>query len=102
MFRVIKDEQVLFESKNYGLKPILDAVEKNVDLQNSIVENRVIGYQAAQILMREGVETVHARYISKSALELMNRYGVDLEFDYFISGAELDELFDPLVREHAR
>ncbi len=46
-------------------------------LRNARVADKVIGMGAAALMIEGGIKEYHAQVISRQALELFNRYGID-------------------------
>ncbi len=68
---VVKNNEVVFEANQRGIKPIFDLFTNNKDLlKDSYVADKVIGRGAAMFLLSAGVKGIYGRLMSKQALAI--------------------------------
>jgi len=65
---VVKDENVIFESKLHGVSSFLEAIERLDDqLENSSVADRVIGMSVALLCVYSHIKAVYGETLSRRA-----------------------------------
>ncbi|MBF8983547.1 DUF1893 domain-containing protein [Lutibacter sp. B2] len=79
---IVKEEEVIFYSKEKGIKPIYMAVNTLKDqLVNSSVADRVIGKAAAMLCKYSNIKALHTKLISESAMEVLEKENIILTYD---------------------
>ena len=74
---VIRDEKQLHFSTERGMKPLLDIIDKDVELLNgSIVGDRIVGRAAAFLCIYGKARAVYASSMSDEAIELFEKYDI--------------------------
>lgn len=82
---VVKNGRVLYIGYDHGLRDLYMIVRnKEVSLPGSSVADKVIGKAAAVILLSHAVKGVYATILSKSALELLKRRILKLEYEKLV------------------
>jgi len=77
---VIKEGNVLFESDEHKLIPIIKCINKNKkDMENSIIIDKRIGLAAAKLLVYAKVKEIYTLIASKSAFDYL--VGRDIKFE---------------------
>ena len=73
------------ETRTFSRKGVADLAElyrtEPTFLKDALVADKVVGKGAAAILILGGVKRIHARLISKAALELLKGHPVQVDFD---------------------
>lgn len=65
---VVKDENVIFESKLHGVSSFLEAIERFDDqLENSSVADRVVGMSVALLCVYSHIKAVYGETLSRRA-----------------------------------
>ena len=65
---VVKDENVIFESKLHGVSSFLEAIERLDDqLENSYVADRVVGMSVALLCVYSHIKAVYGETLSRRA-----------------------------------
>jgi hypothetical protein len=65
---VVKDENVIFESKLHGVSSFLEAIERLDDqLENSSVADRVVGMSVALLCVYSHIKAVYGETLSRRA-----------------------------------
>ena len=85
---VIAKDDNTFTSKARGVKPLLDLLDAGTDLRDAIAADKVIGKAAAFLYVLLGVSFVYAGVISKPALGVFEKYGIECEFDTLVDAIE--------------
>ena len=79
---VVKSGEVLFTSKEKGIKPIYKlAKEMKDESQGASIADRVIGRGAALLYTYIGLWEVYGKLISKEAMEILNEENIKYSFD---------------------
>ena len=74
---IVKEGQVLFKSKEGGLRPVFFAVRNaTYTLHNASAADRIVGLAAAMLYLHAGVVSVYAYIVSAPALALLKEKGV--------------------------
>jgi len=94
----------IFESKDSGLKPVVELFKRFDNLEGSLVIDKMVGKAAASFLLKMKPDHIHAKVISKPALKLMNEYGQSFSYDEkipFVLGKDGKSMcpFEKLVLE---
>lgn len=81
---IVKEGNILFSSKEKGIKPMYTAVnEIKENLEGSSIADRVIGKAAAQLCIYAGIKELYTNIISESAIEVLKSR--DIIFTYKVS-----------------
>lgn len=67
-------------STERGVKPLVQWVEKALDVRGFSAADKVIGKATAYLYILLGVRAVYAHVISKSALRILQEHGVQLQY----------------------
>jgi hypothetical protein len=73
---VMRDDQVIFESTESGLKPLVEVYTTLKDLSGCVVVDRLVGRAAAFFFVEMRPSFVHAFIISEGAIDLLKKHGV--------------------------
>lgn len=74
-----KDDKT-YTSTSRGIRPILDFLE-TTDLNGFSAADKVVGKGASFVYVLLGVRSLHAKVMSKGALEVLTKYGIYHTFD---------------------
>ena len=77
---VVKNGDLIYSSRDIGIKPLYTAYTKNMDLSGSSVADRVTGKAAAMICAESGIKELKTRVISDNAINVLE--GTDIVFNY--------------------
>ena len=66
---LVKDD-IIYEDKAKGIRPMLNYILNNYDLRGFSVADKVVGKGAAVLFIYANIKEVYAKVISKVALEL--------------------------------
>lgn len=79
---IVKDGQVLFESKDKGIKPMYTAVrELKEELKGGSVADKVIGRAAAILCKHVGIKEIYTYLISEEAISILKDSGIKFSYD---------------------
>lgn len=67
----------VYQSKERGVKPLLDWLESGTDLRGFAAADRVVGKAAAYLYVLLGVRAVYAPVMSEAARAVLERYGIE-------------------------
>jgi len=82
---VVKNSEVIFESKNRGISGFLQALEKFGDsLKGASAADRVVGKAIALLCVYAGIKAVYASTLSKEAKTVFERHKVYFEWDMIV------------------
>ena len=84
---IIKEHEI-FTSHHRGVKPLLDWIDAGTELQGGIAADKVIGKAAAFLYVLLGVSYVYAGVISKPALGVFEKYGIECEYGTLVEAIE--------------
>lgn len=84
---IAKDAQIL-TTKLRGVKPLLGWLEDGTDLSGALAADKVVGKAAAFLYVLLKVHFVYAAVISKPALEVFARYGIEVEYGRLVDAIE--------------
>ncbi|MBR5315411.1 MAG: DUF1893 domain-containing protein [Firmicutes bacterium] len=84
---IAKDDQ-FYTTKHRGVKPLLDWLDAGIDLEGAVAADKVVGKAAAYLYVLLKVGFVYASVISKPALEVFERYGIEVEYDTLVDAIE--------------
>ncbi len=79
---VVKNGEVIFVSRERGIKPLLNIVlEKRDIVKEASLADKVIGKAAAMLCIRLGFTSVFANIISESAVEVLKKSDIKYEYN---------------------
>ena len=81
---IIKDTTV-YKSVERGVLPLLDFIDKNVELDGFCVADKVVGAGAAFLYILLGVDEIYAKVISTRAEELLKSNGISVTFGMLVN-----------------
>lgn len=74
------DGERLYKSRERGVKPLLSFLEQKIDPQDLCAADKVVGKAAAYLYILLGIKCIYADIISEKALEVFERFSVDVSF----------------------
>lgn len=78
---VVKNEKVLFTSRDKGIKPMYTLVKELKDkVDGASIADKVIGRGAALLSKHLKIKEVYAGLISKSAIEVLEKEDIEYSF----------------------
>lgn len=81
---VLVKEERIYTATERGVTPLLQWVERKTDGKGFSAADKVVGKAAAFLYVLLGVKAVHASVISRSSLDLLRAYGIDVSFDALV------------------
>lgn len=78
-----KDEIVLTRDGR-GIFPLLDVIDERGDLNGFSAADVVVGKAAAMLFVVAGVSVVFAKTLSVSGKEILERFGIAVEYDVLV------------------
>lgn len=85
---VIKGDKK-FTSTKRGIAPLIELVDSGEDFSGGFAADRKVGKAAALIYAHVGICTLYAEVLSKAALSVLDRYGIQYTYgtlaDYIIN-----------------
>lgn len=83
---VVCKEDNLYTTSHRGVAPLLEWLDSGTDLTGFSAADRVVGRGAAFLYCLLGVKEVHARVMSRPALEVLGAHGITAGADTFVEG----------------
>ena len=80
---LVKNETV-YLSDLKGVKPLLDFLKNNVDLEGFSLADKVIGKGVAFLILKAKIKNVYTKIISKPALDLLIKNGIEVYYDLLV------------------
>ncbi|SDY81537.1 protein of unknown function [Proteiniborus ethanoligenes] len=79
---IVKEEKIIFTSKDKGIKPIYTAVlEMEEELKDASVADRVTGKAAAILCKYAGIKKLYTKLISQEAIKILQNSNMELIFE---------------------
>ncbi|NLJ77979.1 MAG: DUF1893 domain-containing protein [Tissierellia bacterium] len=79
---VVREGNLIYKSDERGIKPIYTlALEMRDGISNASVADRVIGRGAAILCVYMGIGTVHGQLMSDSAMDVLQRAGIQFTYE---------------------
>lgn len=78
---VLCQSGTVYTTVERGVKPLLDWLKAELDLQGFCAADKVVGKAAAFLYVLLGIKEVYAPVMSDGAIEILFRYGVHAEYD---------------------
>lgn len=73
-----------YESRERGVKPLLNLLDSKIDLKGACAADKVVGAGAAFLYLLLGVREVYASVISEKAKSVLEQNGVSAVFDTLV------------------
>ena len=80
---LVKNEKV-YLSDLKGVKPLLDFLKNNVDLEGFSLADKVIGKGVAFLILKAKIKNVYTKIISKPALDLLIKNDIEVYYDLLV------------------
>lgn len=74
----------LYTDDRRGIRPLLELIDRNINLQGFSVADKVVGKAAALLYCHVGIRRVYASVISRPALEILELHGIDAQFENIV------------------
>ncbi|MBQ7039488.1 MAG: DUF1893 domain-containing protein [Clostridia bacterium] len=75
-----RDDKV-FKSSEKGISPLIKWLESGDDFKGFSAADKVVGKGAAYLYVLLGIKSLYAAVLSKSAKEVLNRFGIEVFYD---------------------
>ncbi len=73
---VLCSGDILYTSYEKGISPMLDILDKHIDVRGFSAADKIVGRAAAMLFALAGVKELYAEVLSKPAAELLRKYGI--------------------------
>lgn len=70
-------------SEDRGLKPLVETVLSGEDWKGAYAADKIVGKAAAMLYAKLGAAAVYAEVISKPAVRIFDKYGIEYEYGVF-------------------
>lgn len=81
---VLVKDNISFTSTKHGIKPMLDLIEKNYNLTNFVVADKIVGKGVAMLFLYAGIKAVYAEVISKVALHILEKEHIKVSYSKLV------------------
>ncbi len=81
---VLRKDAQTYASSRRGVKPLVEWLQSGENFQGFSAADKVVGKATAFLYVLLGVKEVYARVVSKSALEVLQKKGVGVEYDTLV------------------
>lgn len=81
---VLCSGQVIITDRRRGVRPLLDLLESDADVNGFTVADKVVGKAAAYLYCLLKVKCLFARVISQPALDVLQQAGIETEYDQLV------------------
>ena len=98
---VICGENGVYKSDRRGVAPLLELLDKGMDMTGASAADRVVGKATAFLYGLLGVKEVYARVMSKPAAAVLTALGIAHSWDQLVEGIENRQKNGPCPMEHA-
>ena len=79
---IVKDREIIFESKAKGIKDLVLAIEKlGNKLENSSLADVIVGKAVAALCIYAKIKAVFGETISKPAIKTLKEKGIHVEYE---------------------
>lgn len=81
---VLRRANCSYASKERGITPLLQWLDTGMDFKNAAAADKVVGKAAAYLYVLLQVSDIYAWVISKPALEVLQRYGIQIQYETLV------------------
>lgn len=82
---LLNNKEIIFSSEEDGVKPLVKYLySSGIPKPNTILIDKIIGYAIANVVIFCKINTVYTNIISKPALALLNKYGVNTNYLHLV------------------
>lgn len=74
----------IYSSSERGVKPLIDFLNSKTDFKNFSAADKTVGAGAAHLYVLLGVNELWANVISKSALKILNKANINIEYETLV------------------
>ncbi len=74
----------LITSEERGIKPMMDIILNNVNVENYSAADRSVGKAVAFLFAKAKIKSIHAEVLSKHATEVFDKYKIDYYADKIV------------------
>lgn len=78
---VLYNQNKMISKTQRGIRPLMEILDSGEDFSGFCVVDKVVGKAAAFLYVLLGIKKVYAMVISKPASDVLNQYGIDLEYE---------------------
>ena len=78
---VIRNNQMIFESAENGLKPLIEVYRSFEDLSGCTVVDKLVGRAAAFFFVELKPSFIHALVISEGAIDLLKKHSIPFSYE---------------------
>ena len=81
---VLCNDHTVLTDKRRGVRPLLDLLENNTNVENFSVADKVVGKAAAFLYCLLKVKNLYARVISQPALDILHQAGIETQYSELV------------------
>ncbi|MCM1285882.1 MAG: DUF1893 domain-containing protein [Acetobacter sp.] len=71
----------MYSCDKRGVKPLLDWIDRGLDLKGFSAADKVVGNAAAFLYVTLGIKEIYANVVSRSAVETLEKYGIKIQYN---------------------
>lgn len=77
---LVKDDEVISSNQN-GIKPLINLLNKNIDLKGYSLADKIIGKAQAMLIVKANIKNVYAKVLSKQGEQILIDNNVSYCYD---------------------
>lgn len=81
---VLCKDGVTHTSIKRGVAPLVEWLTNGIDITGFSAADKIVGKAAALLFVMGGLKAVYAPVMSKSAVDLLSRHGIDMEYETLV------------------
>ena len=85
---VLCNEELIITDKRRGIRPLLDLLDNETNVEGFCAADKVVGKAAAYLYCLLKVKRLYALVISEPALEVLRQAGIDTEYAQLVSAIQ--------------
>lgn len=85
---VLCNEELIITDKRRGIRPLLDLLDNETNVEGFYAADKVVGKAAAYLYCLLKVKRLYALVISAPALEILNQAGIETEYGQLVSAIQ--------------
>ena len=98
---VLCSARVILTDNRRGIRPLLDLLDNNANVEGFDVADRVVGKAAAYLYCLLRIRSLYARVISIPALNVLENAGITMEYDQLVQAIHNRDCRGPCPMESA-
>ncbi|MEM1986083.1 MAG: DUF1893 domain-containing protein [Nitrososphaeria archaeon] len=85
-FAIVKNGKILFESRESGIKGILNAIKSyGEQFAESALADKIVGKAVLLVALKVKIRSIYAKVISEGALDVASKYEISVLYDEIVN-----------------